>query len=688
MAIAKQMDKEEPNLSPALAIFGLAFAVRAVFLFQSLATPYFGAPFLDEQFYYEWAVRISRGALLSPHAFFRAPLYAYLLGGLFALVGPNFFLPKLLQHLLGSVAAVLVFKVADRCIDRRAAWVAGVLAAFYPPMIFFEGEMLDISLQCFFYPALILIGLISLGDRRWRWTILFGVVAGAAVIARPNALLLVVCWLVLSLVLAIRQGAGKDALARAGAIVGLVALWMLPPLIHNVRADGSWVPISTYAGINFYIGNRPTADGYTASMPLRYEFFGEYQDSVDLFARRRAEKIEKRPLNGAEIQRFWLRKTGEEIASAPGRTALLILKKIVLFWNGYEIRNNKDIYFALKFTPVLDWFHRVWNFRVLAPLGVLGIILTALGWLSVGKSSHPSGLSTQHSALIAQHSALALWLLLGVLAHMASVVLFFVCDRYRLPVVPLLIVFAASAVTTVWQWVSERRFQRVAAAGLGLVGLAVLTNVPWFDMSPAVPHKDLWNVANCYKAKGQFDKALQKYQDFIQLNSQFADGWNNLGEVHVRRAIKAGQIDRERLQEALACFERAGELDPRLSMADNNIGFCRLKMGDANGALAAYERALAKAPDNRLARNGRAETLSSLGRDDEALAELNTLLAADPNFVLALWTKAAILARRGDVAQARDLAQRAIVLASPSVAVEIRSDPALVGLFSADRPKD
>jgi len=688
MAREKQIDDESRSLSPALVIFGLAFLVRAVFLVQSLATPYFGAPFLDEQFYYEWALPISHGQLQSPQAFFRAPLYAYLLGGLFALVGPNFFVPKLLQHLLGSVASVLVFKIAEKCYDRRTAWAAGLLAAFYPPMIFFEGEMLDISLQCFFYPALVLIGLISLGDPRWRWTIWFGVVAGAAAISRPNVLVLVACWLVLQLVFASRWGGREKALERAGAIVGLIVLWMVPPLIHNVRADGSWVPISTYAGINFYIGNRPTADGYTASTPLRYEFFGDYEDSVEIFARRRAEKIERRPLNGAEIQRFWFRQAWREIALSPERTFLLLLKKIVLFWNGYEIRNNKDIYFALKFTAALDWIHRVWNFRVLAPLGLLGILLAACRWRSVENPVRQSAVSSQQSALSPQHPKLMilphLWLFLGVAAHMVSTVLFFVCDRYRLPVAPVLIVFAAGALTTLWHWGRERWFGHMTLAAIGLAFLAVLINVRWFNMSPIIPYKDVWNVANCYKAKGQMKEALSWCERFVQLNPKFSDGWNNLGEVEVRLALQGGQMDRARIQEALACFERAAQLDPRLSMPENNIGFCRLKLGDAHNALAAYDRALAKAPDNRLAHSGRAEALAALGRDTEAMAELDGVLDADPNFVPALWTKAAILARRGESDQARDLAQRAIALAPAATAAEIRSDPALARLFSSD----
>ena len=649
-------DPTQRLLSPALVIFGVALLARVLYLYQALASPYFGAPFLDERYYFEWAARISRGALLQNEAFFRAPLYAYLLGGLFALVGPNFFVPRLLQHLLGALAAVLVYKAADRCFGRTAGWIAGVMAALYPPVIFYEGEMLDISLQSFFYPALVLAGLQSLRDPRWRWTILVGQIAGAGAIARPNILLLTGAWLVVQLAFRAHWGGLKPALARAGATVGLLALWVLPLLVHNIAADGSWAPISTYAGVNFYIGNRLTADGYTASTPRRYESAGAYQDSVELFARRKAEEMRHEPLNGAATQAFWFQRAFAEIRANPARFAGLLLKKCVLFWNGFEIRNNKDLYFALQFTPLLEAVHRVWNFYVLAPLGLLGIAL----------------------AVTRRRSPETLWLVLAVAAHMASIVVFFVTDRYRLPGAPLLIILAGGAAAMLAGWMRAREVRPLATALAGLAALAVATSVPWFDMAPAVPHKDMWNVANCHMRKGQFDEAQRWYEAFLERNPNFPDAWYGLGELHVRR---------KQVGPALACFEKAAQLEMRdrrerqWSAPWASIGYCRLQLGDAPGALQAYEQALARWPENRLARDGRAAALAALDRPDEALAELEILLAEDPCFLPALWTKATIFARQNRLPEARRFVERALALATPAAAAEIRNDPILAPVF-------
>ena len=63
------------------------------------------------------------------------------------------------------------------------------------------------------------------------------------------------------------------------------------------------------------------------------------------------------------------------------------------------------------------------------------------------------------------------------------------------------------------------------------------------------------------------------------------------------------------LEQAVMLFRRAVELDPRDHPSWNNLGKCLKELNRLEEALAAYDRALAVAPDYQLARYGRAVSL-------------------------------------------------------------------------------
>ena len=67
------------------------------------------------------------------------------------------------------------------------------------------------------------------------------------------------------------------------------------------------------------------------------------------------------------------------------------------------------------------------------------------------------------------------------------------------------------------------------------------------------------------KDKGQVDEAIACYKKAIELDPKFAMAHDNLGT-----ALK----DKGQLDEAIACYKKAIELDPKFAMAHNNLGDC------------------------------------------------------------------------------------------------------------------
>ena len=116
--------------------------------------------------------------------------------------------------------------------------------------------------------------------------------------------------------------------------------------------------------------------------------------------------------------RFWFFKSLKLITLHKLDFLQLTLKKIYLFWNHYEFAHNADFYFCRTIVAFLKL--PFLPFGLIAPLGILGMALALRNRII---RSYP--------------------VIITAAVYMLSVVIFFISDRFRLPIVPFLIIFAA-----------------------------------------------------------------------------------------------------------------------------------------------------------------------------------------------------------------------------------------------------
>jgi tetratricopeptide (TPR) repeat protein len=83
-------------------------------------------------------------------------------------------------------------------------------------------------------------------------------------------------------------------------------------------------------------------------------------------------------------------------------------------------------------------------------------------------------------------------------------------------------------------------------------------------------------------AMGEFEKAIEAYQQAIEVDAKFFDAWHALGMAYLR----AGKI-----QEAIAAGKRAVEIDPNDMLAHTSLSMYYMRAGDK--ALAEKEKGLA-----------------------------------------------------------------------------------------------
>ncbi|HZT66392.1 MAG TPA: glycosyltransferase family 39 protein [Acidimicrobiales bacterium] len=179
---------------------------------------------------------------------FRPPLYPYLLGWFYWLVGVHRGAARIVQAVIGTGTVALVGALAHRFWGRAAALAALAIAALYPPLWLAGGQMLSESVALPLELGAVLAALASgRSARRWAWLLAAGVMTGMGILDRPDSAVLLAPVVLLArplLPFSWRRWAAGSALVVVAA--GLV---LVPWLVRDARVMGHFVPLTTQAGL-------------------------------------------------------------------------------------------------------------------------------------------------------------------------------------------------------------------------------------------------------------------------------------------------------------------------------------------------------------------------------------------------------------------------------------------------------
>ena len=574
------------------ALFVIAFALRLIyFLLNRNSNPLFYHPVLDGLFHHEWALEITSGNFWGDEVFFRAPLYPYLLALLYKVGGSSIAFAVLCQHILGSISVVLVYIFAREYFTRHVGLLAGLLAALYWPLIFFEGELLIVTLVIFL--NLVMLILLSRAVKRQRLVLFLiaGFILGLSAIARPSILVILP---VLPLVFHF-GGRGAWRKQTAVLLVGLIVV-VTPVVVRNVVVGGDFVPIASQGGVNFYIGNNPESNGTQAIVPgARADLHGTYRGAIEL-----AQRDVGRAMKPSEVSNYYFRKGLDFLIFSPGEALFLTTKKFYFFWAGVERSNSKYIqFFWQKFglgkLPLPGfWF--------LAPFALTGVVL-----------------------LWPRRRELSL-LYLFTLSYMIGVVVFFVNARFRLPVVPVLILFAAYAICALFY---SFRYDG-AKVWKPLVIFVVFALVVNYDF---------------VKLRGirSFDEAVSYFE---------------LGNAYIKM---------EKKDDALRAFEQARSYQDRYptrgymqisAVVDYHLGTLYWEKRQYDRAISPLERIQPNEEAARQTRHILADCYAKTGKLEQALSTWAKVLQISPTEQRALLESARIYKTMGDAAQAATFIER------------------------------
>jgi tetratricopeptide (TPR) repeat protein len=579
-------------------IFLLAFLVRFIYLIQIKSSlPFFYAPIMDELYHDNWACQIAKGGWVGTDAFFRAPLYVYLLALTYKIFGHSYFFPRLLQIFLGSLSCLLIFLIAKKLFNQTVAIISGVMASFYAMLIYYDASLLLDSLSVFL--DLALLGLLILSAEKPKLLNWFfcGIVLGLSAIARPN-ILIFVPFILIWMLFGLKNKLFKKAIFFRWIILCAGALLVIMPVtLRNYLVSKDFVLISWQGGYNFYLGNNPNATGWSATTPeIDKTWWGGYEDAIRL-----AEEETKAKLKPSQISDFWFKKGFTFIFSQPLSWLELMARKTIYFWKGYEIGNNENEYlyknFSSLFNLLLGKSIIYFPFGLVGPFSILGLLICLKDFRKY------------------------LLVYLFVLSYSASVIIFFVCSRFRMPVIPFLIMFSSFFI---WWLFQKIRNKETLPVVISLAMLAILLgglNTKLENLVGDQSCTDHYVLGISYWNLGKSDLAIGEYKTSLKCNPDFAPSRNNLANIYTH----LGKTD-----QAIEEYKKAILSDPYYEKTYYNFAALYHRRGELDQAIEYYSKAITLNPRYELAHLNLGKAYSQKGLVEKAKEEWKKVLELNP----------------------------------------------------------
>lgn len=562
----------------------MALLVRLIAGAQLADEPLFRFPQLDSLEYYRWAQRIAEGHFVWPVPPPHGLGYPVFLGLLLQGLGGSLGAVRVAQAFLGAGTCLLTALVASRAFGRRAGIAAGLVLALQGPLVYTEVSLLGEGLLLFLLAGTLAV--YFLVRPPLARGALAGLLLGLAALVRPTALVLLP---VLAAGLLLGKRDDRRAAAGAAGLLLAACLLVVGPAVWKIsRVNGSFVPIQGYGGLNFYIGNSPAGEG------LPGKRLGRGWELLETEALRAGKR------SAADQDRYYLRKTRGEIAGRPLGFLSLLASKALWLIQAEEVRDTHS-YAFFRGTS--------WLLRLLPGFGLL-LALAVAGLVAAARRGTPQPV-----------------LLASLIVFAATTVFLVVGSRYRLPLVPVLAVYAGLGAVSLYEAARARRTRDLAI--LGVAALAV------WGLSHVRRHEPSHNFAEEHALTGA---ALETGED-----------WTG----------------------ALAAYERSLAADARYVPALEGIGRTRIKQNDLRGAEEVLRRALQIDPGSQRAHYYLAVVLQQTGRANEAVPELRASLALAPNDLPTLQALAPLLVASNEIEEAAGLYARLAAIDPNDAAVQL-----------------
>ncbi|MEK6644017.1 MAG: glycosyltransferase family 39 protein [Planctomycetota bacterium] len=574
------------------AIVIVAFGLRLGHFFAIQSEDFLRRPVVtpDSAYNHTWALQgTGQTWPAGATAYYVPPLYMEGLRAFFFIAGDAPNAAKVFQILMGSLTPILVYWIGRQFFGNREGVFAAALCAVYPLLIFYESTLTKESVLVFLVAAALAVTISAIKATRQRtvWWLGCGIAWGCLSLVRPNVLPFMPCLAVIVLIQKGQPSLGKRFVYGLALTLGCV-MTIAPVTIRNYIVADDFVLVNGNGGFSFYAGNRVGGDAYYTGVPgISDSIMGEAADT-----KRIAEKALLRPLKMSEVSSYYMGLGWEEIRRSPVDLCRRVWQKLIFALNSLEVPNAEHYYFVRQYSSVLRM-----------PLPGFGVLLP---WAMLG-------------AFLSRRRGAEVWAFnLFALMSLASLLFFYVSDRYRLPLVPFVLVYGAAGLVWAWDSMQSRLGRRMVVVGVTAAGYVVTMwpvaeelradlTLPRYGAARFVlmqgdPRRALGmfeqmrkerggdrvevieGLAKCHIAMREFERAERFLAESIAREPNRIEAYFLRGRI---------QMVRQSLVQAAEDFRRVLELQPESVEANHYMGVIRHSQRQLDESRRHLEKAIA-----------------------------------------------------------------------------------------------
>jgi 4-amino-4-deoxy-L-arabinose transferase-like glycosyltransferase len=395
----------------ALIVLGAVFRFCAVLLMNH-------TPESDELAYLEMARNAVQGKTIRDslgfYAMYNVGYPLIVLTPTLFIFGESIFAIKIVNICINLCVIPLCWALARQVSSRQeAGFIAALLAAFYLPFAVYSGYVLKENLMIPLMLVMILFACKWLNVPSWKYVAICGLATGLLSLVGNAALILLI-------VLPVAAAFGRSQFTlRIGQllVMSLLALAVsFPWMARNKEVLGTYL-LNTNSGFNLYVGNNPVATGLFVSI-LETPKGKNWPESV----REKGEIIASKILG--DEAKLW-------IQGNPSEFVKLAFIKGLYFWKP-PILHGREVKVSASETFIRSLF--LLQFLFLAFLSVIAFWKLCKGPKNV--------------------TAAYLWLCIA--GYTGVHMIFYVIFRYREPIMPVLMIMSAMALT---DWLFPKKYK-------------------------------------------------------------------------------------------------------------------------------------------------------------------------------------------------------------------------------------